>query len=79
MFEIHLTTTAILETNIPKFVEYCRQIQVKPIVIELEEGQTAQQPMISKVLSNVDAAQLHEVIDNLKARLEDGGSLPWWI
>ena len=66
MFEIHITVNALTEKEIPDFVAFCHTIDVKPIIIELEEGQVAQQPMISKVYSGLNKGEVHQKITGLK-------------
>lgn len=67
MFEVHITVNAIEQQDIPDFVEFCQTIEAKPIIIELEKGIIAQQPMISKVYRNIEKHTLkNELIDLLQ-------------
>lgn len=70
MFEIHITTESIREEGISKFIDFCTSINVKPIVIELEKGDVAQQPMISKVVTESNKVKLFEVIEVLKNKFQ---------
>ena len=73
LFEIHITTSGIVQTEIPKFVEFCHSIDAKPIIIELEKGDIAQQPMISKVLKDVTKEELYAKIKELEDEFENAG------
>lgn len=66
MFEIHITTNKLNDTEVNQFKEFCASIEAKPILIELAEGITTQQPMISKVFSNVKEGQLTSEIELLE-------------
>lgn len=70
IFEIHITTSALSEDEIPKFIEFSQSIDAKPIVIELPVGEQAQQPMISKVYKNISKEELHAKIGELKEKFE---------
>jgi len=65
MFEVHITVNAIEQKEIPDFVEFCKTIHAKPIIIELEQGDIAQQPMISKVYRNIEKNTLKSKIIDL--------------
>lgn len=66
MYEIHISTSPLLEAEIFGFINFCRKISVKPIIIQLDEGEVSQQPMISKTIKNTDNLKLHTEIENLK-------------
>ncbi|MFK8005023.1 MAG: nucleotidyl transferase AbiEii/AbiGii toxin family protein [Saprospiraceae bacterium] len=70
LFEVHITTSAIAENKIPKFIEFCKTIQAKPIIIELPFGEQVQQPMISKVFKNISKEELHANIEDLKEKFK---------
>ena len=61
----------LTEKEIPEFVAFCQSINVKPIIIELEAGEVAQQPMISKVFSNLQNGEIHQKIAELKNEFEN--------
>lgn len=71
MFEIHITTNELNETEVKQFKEFCTSIDAKPILIELAEGVTTQQPMISKVFSNVEEGKLTNEIESLEAKFRE--------
>ncbi len=66
LFEIHLTTQPLSPSQVPAFKRFCQQIAAKPILIELSNGQHAQQPMISKVLSCSDRATYTKGLEELQ-------------
>jgi len=68
MFEIHITTNKLNDTEVNQFKEFCTSIEAKPILIELAEGITTQQPMISKVFSNLKEGQLANEIELLETK-----------
>lgn len=53
-FEIHLTTSALLPSELAHFEAACERLQAKPLVIELARGTHATQPMLSKVVHAPD-------------------------
>ena len=73
MFEIHLTTHALLPHELDAFVAFCASIEAKPILIELDKGEIPQQPMISKTVHSEDPAVLHETLQQLKTTFEQAG------
>ncbi len=70
MFEVHITIQSIEEPLILDFVDFCRSINVKPILIELEKGEVAQQPMISKVFKGIEKGGLKKEINKLVENFE---------
>lgn len=70
MFEIHITTNAVLQKDIPAYITFCESIEAKPIIIELQEGETAQQPMISKVVKSDRVADIPIWIERLTKQFE---------
>ncbi|RTQ46502.1 hypothetical protein EJV47_21345 [Hymenobacter gummosus] len=48
-FELHLTTAPLPDDQLDGFVALCRQLDAKPLLIELARGAVMQQPMLSKV------------------------------
>jgi len=71
MFEIHITTNTLKETEIEQFVKFCSSIEAKPILIELPEGNTMQQPMISKVYTDISEGGLKSKIDLLESKFKE--------
>lgn len=71
MFEIHITTKKLKETEVEQFVKFCSSIDAKPILIELAEGITMQQPMISKVYSEISAGELKNKIEILETKFKE--------
>ncbi len=65
LFEVHITTKTLIETEIPAFEQFCISINAKPIIIELSKGATAQQPMISKVFNCENGQDIHGEIQEL--------------
>lgn len=55
-FELHLTTAPLPAERLDGFVAACRQLQAKPLLIELARGVVTQQPMLSKVQPLPDLA-----------------------
>ncbi|MBD2769468.1 hypothetical protein IC235_16385 [Hymenobacter sp. BT664] len=57
-FEIHLTTRELSADQLASFVQACDYLAAKPLLIELAQGSSTTQPMLSKVVhqSNLDAA-----------------------
>ncbi|MDO7885588.1 hypothetical protein [Hymenobacter cheonanensis] len=53
-FEIHLTTHALSAARLARFLAACKQLQAKPLVIELARGACCTQPMLSKVIQAPD-------------------------
>ena len=70
MFEIHITTQNLNELETVMFTAFCKRIKVKPIIIELEEGNYLQQPMISKVVKDGD---LFDEMERLKKEFNQNG------
>ena len=71
MYEVHITINPIEEPEIERFVAFCNSISAKPILIELPEGQTTQQPMISKVFRSIREGELEDRIKLLKSQFEN--------
>lgn len=73
MFEVHITTNPIEESEILKFKKFCDLINAKPILIELPEGAVKQQPMISIVFKDIEQGTLKAKIKKLEASFIDHG------
>ena len=65
LFEVHITTPDLREKEISSFESFCKNIQAKPILIELSQGDTYRQPMISKVFRCELPEEIHQEIDQL--------------
>lgn len=64
--EIHITTSALANKELDNFILFCQKINVKPIVIELNDAEVKQHPMISKTVAVNDKAELDHAINDLK-------------
>lgn len=73
LFELHLTTTELDETQLTEFVAFCDTIAAKPILIELPEGIQRQQPMISKIVRCAVADEVHGIIESLQTSFIKAG------
>lgn len=66
MVEVHLTTHGLSKKGIVEFVEFCTRNEYKPIIIELNEGDIQQQPMISKVIDSCIPIEIHNKIKEIE-------------
>ncbi len=73
MFEIHITISPIEEKNQPLFIEICKKLDAKPVIIELREGEVLQQPMISKILKGITSGTLKYEVDFLVEQIRNYG------
>jgi hypothetical protein len=48
-FEIHITISALSTETRAAFEDFCHKNNVKPLLIELSQGETISQPMLSKL------------------------------
>ncbi len=49
-FELHLTVSSIGQEQEAAFADCCRLLLAKPMIIELAQGQSRQQPMLNKII-----------------------------
>jgi hypothetical protein len=56
-FEIHITVTSLSTPQLDTFIEACRYLQAKPLLIELAQGATTTQPMLGKVVHRRSLAE----------------------
>ena len=71
--EIHITTAALGLSEIDDFVNFCKTIDAKPIIIELADGEILQHPMISKRVEVKDRHELDKIMSNLKSQFTASG------
>lgn len=71
--EIHITTLEIAFAEKDRFVNFCKTISAKPILIELSSGAVLQHPMISKKVKVVDRMDLDKVLFDLKNKFQESG------
>src|SRR5690606_13666057 len=55
------------EKEIETFIDFCKTHAYKPIIIELDEGEIQQQPMISKVVKTTDVAVFNSELEKIKS------------
>lgn len=55
-FEIHITTSNLTKSREKDFINFCHNVNAKPLMIELSKGKFIKQPMFSKVVhsNNID-------------------------
>lgn len=73
MVEIHITTQPLNPAELEKFLAFCKENNFKPILIELDQGDTMQQPMISKAVEVENEHRLNSVIYQLERLFYDAG------
>ncbi len=71
--EVHITTNEIQQAAIDSFIDFCKHIDAKPIIIELGAGEVLQHPMISKRIKAADREELNGIIEGLKAEFLAAG------
>ncbi|MBN9298515.1 MAG: hypothetical protein J0I41_16030 [Filimonas sp.] len=49
-FELHITVDRLKTESIEHFTKLCAQIEAKPLLIQLSQGDSVEQPMISKII-----------------------------
>lgn len=64
--EIHITTQGINNAEVDRFINFCNDINAKPIVIELPVGEVLQHPMISKRVEANNQLELNNIVFDLK-------------
>lgn len=73
LFEIHLTVTLPDDTSIQSFEALCRELDAKPLVIELARGQHTRQPMLSKTIATNGLTASIEYANNMAEKLVTAG------
>jgi hypothetical protein len=59
-FELHLTTFELAHDRVEAFIDACRSLAAKPLLIELARGAQQSQPMLSKILTANSVAEAHD-------------------
>lgn len=72
-FELHLTTQTLDTKQLALFEACCLQYEVKPLLIELAQGEHSQQPMISKVFYKENFQSLKPSIHDLITKFTTSG------
>ncbi|MBD1371700.1 hypothetical protein IC620_04920 [Hazenella sp. IB182357] len=72
-FEYHLTVQDIEETDRQAFVDFCKSLSVKPLLIVLDKGNYISQPMCTGVIRDVDFPRANQEIDKMITLFEEKG------
>ncbi len=70
-FEIHITTEPLTSSKELDFVNFCKTIDAKPILIELAKGDVIHQPMFSKIIYSANVDEVLSISKNLSRLLHN--------
>lgn len=78
-FEAHVTLSGLANTvascELERFVALCKELSVKPVLIELPQGQVPSQPMTASYHRG-DLVSVQEEVTQLAAKLRGAGFVP---
>lgn len=71
-FQVHVTTEP-LQNNVKKYIDLCKEKNVKPVLIELEQGDFVKQPMYTQKVVAKDLNGVFKNIKDIKEFFEQNG------
>lgn len=71
LFQFHVTTSALLETQKDVYVSVCQRCNVKPVFILLPKGQYMQQPMFTARIQSKNFSEAYCKIEGILKEFSD--------
>ncbi|MBU5354095.1 hypothetical protein ACN9MH_20970 [Paenibacillus silvae] len=72
-FEFHVTLNDLSQQEKETFIRICNEENVKPVMIELDQGEHIHQPMITGVVHSEDYQDVERVIEGISMKFRDIG------
>ena len=72
-FEFHVTLSDLSPQEKLTFIRICNEENVKPVLIELDQGEHIHQPMITGIVHSEDYQEVEHVIEGISTTFRNNG------